>query len=375
MMDNQIFLTIISVNFVIHLLFWIFGFLFLFRITFCKRTTCKISSHKISIIIPARNEEYNLPKLLQSIRHQDLAPEEIIVVDDFSEDRTKAIAIQAGVKILPSAPNPKEWKGKSWACYQGAQIAQGDILIFLDADTTLEKDGLQRIVETYLKLGGILSIQPYHKMKLIYEELSLFFNIIVVSAIASFTVFGNRIKPAGLFGPAMIVSKQIYFQYGGHSSVKREIMENMAYGSLFKNKGGDIYSHAGRHTISFRMYPRGIIDLINGWSKGFASGAVKTSIPILIIIVLWIIGALGTTRNLIQELFLGDTLQTMLWSLLYICYVLQIYWMARRIGNFKVYTAIFYPIPLLFFILIFIYSFLRVFIVKKTVWKGRTINT
>ena len=212
-------------------------------------------------------------------------------------------------------------------------------------------------------------------MKLIYEELSLFFNIIVVSAIASFTVFGNRIKPAGLFGPAMIVSKQIYFQYGGHSSVKREIMENMAYGSLFKNKGGDIYSHAGRHTISFRMYPRGIIDLINGWSKGFASGAVKTSIPILIIIVLWIIGAFGTTRNLIQELFLGDTLQTMLWSLLYICYVLQIYWMARRIGNFKVYTAIFYPIPLLFFILIFIYSFLRVFIVKKTVWKGRTINT
>ncbi len=316
-----------------------------------------------------------MPGLLRSLKQQDLVPHEIIIIDDFSEDKTKQIAEQEGIIVLSSAPHPEGWQGKTWVCYQGAQRATGDILVFLDADTMLEKDGLRRMIETYKQVNGILSLQPFHKIKKVYEELSAFFNIIVMGAMGSFTILGKTINPAGLFGPVLIISKDKYLQYDGHSIVKNEIMEHMSYGSSVKDKGENIYCYGGKHTISFRMYPNGIGDLINGWSKGFASGAMKTSISILVVIVLWIVGASGTARILIQECITGDTIQMIQWVFLYVCYVMQIYWMIRRIGNFKFYTALFYPIPLLFFVVVFIYSLIRVFVLKKAVWKGRTINT
>ena len=106
------------------------------------------------------------------------------------------------------------------------------------------------------------------------------------------------------------------------------------------------------------MYPDGIRHLITGWSKGFALGAVKTSIPVLIIIIAWITGAIGTTRHLIQGAIVTDMSLVTMWGLLYIAYAGQIYWMLHKIGNFKPYTAFLFPIPLLFFIVVFFYSFL-----------------
>jgi len=122
------------------------------------------------------------------------------------------------------------------------------------------------------------------------------------------------------------------------------------------------------------MYPGGIRQLITGWSKGFAMGAAKTSIPVLIMISAWITGAIGTTRNLIQVAIVTDMSLLALWGILYIAYAIQVYWMLYRIGNFKPYTALLFPIPLLFFIVVFIYSFFIVFIRRNVSWKGRTIE-
>jgi len=122
------------------------------------------------------------------------------------------------------------------------------------------------------------------------------------------------------------------------------------------------------------MYPKGIRELINGWSKGFAMGAAKTSIPLLILIVAWISGSIGTTRSLIEIIVTTNNIQIALYGSLYILYVAQIYWMLVRIGNFKFYTALLYPIPMAFFVVVFTYSFVRIFLVKSVKWKGREIN-
>ncbi|MGB2877572.1 MAG: hypothetical protein WBB97_06005, partial [Dehalococcoidales bacterium] len=105
-----------------------------------------------------------------------------------------------------------------------------------------------------------------------------------------------------------------------------------------------------------------------------AMGAVKTSILVLIMIIAWITGAIGTTRHLIQALIITDISLATLWGLLYIAYAIQIYWMLYRIGNFKPYTALLFPIPLLFFLIVFTYSFLIIFIRRNVSWKGRTIE-
>jgi len=365
----------ISAIFIVHLVLWILGFFLLFRISYCKMPVHR-NPHRpsISVIIPARNEEHALPNSLNSLSDQLSHGDEVIVVDDHSEDKTKEVAESSGVKVLESLPTPEGWIGKTWACYQGANMASGEILVFLDADTVLEKNGLKHIVETYIEKTGVLSVQPYHKMRDLYEQLSAFFNIIVMVGIGTFSVLGRRIKPIGLLGPMVVMKKQYYVDSGGHEKVKGEILDDVAFGAELQKKGLDVHCMAGKGTISFRMYPGGIRELINGWTKGIAKGATKTSIPLLILIVLWIAGSIGTARSLIEAVIATNNVQIAISGSLYILYAAQIYWMLIRIGNFKFYTALLYIMPVAFFVVVFAYSSVRSFIVKSVKWKGREID-
>jgi len=362
-------------NLVIQTVFWALGFFFLFRIPRCRRNSGKIKPYpSVSIIIPARNEEKSLPVLLTSLRDQDFIPDEIIVVVDQSEDSTKEIAEREGVRTIQSEPLPEGWVGKPWACYQGAQIAKGDVFIFLDADTCIEKDGLKDIVDTYIERDGVLSIQPYHKTRRLYEQLSAFFNVIMMGAMGTFTVFGNLLKPIGLFGPCVVMRRKYYLEIGGHLAVKGEVVEDLALGNIIKKRKVFIYCYGGRGTISFRMYPNGMRELVDGWSKGFATGAVKTYIPVLLAIIAWVGGGISATRYTIEAISSMNTISILVWTSAYLGYAIQVYWMLFRIGTFKFYTALFYPVSLLFFLVIFLRSVFMIFIRRSVRWKGVTIS-
>jgi 4,4'-diaponeurosporenoate glycosyltransferase len=211
-------------------------------------------------------------------------------------------------------------------------------------------------------------------MRNLYEQLSAFFNIIAMAGMGTFTVLGRRIRPIGLFGPVVVMKRQYYLDSGGHDKVKGEILDDVAFGSELQKKGMEVHCLGGKSTISFRMYPNGIRELINGWSKGFAMGAAKTSTPLLILIVAWICGSIGTTRSLIEAIIATNNVQIAISGSLYILYAAQVYWMLVRVGNFKFYTALFYPIAMTFFVVVFIHSFVRIFLVRSVKWKGREIN-
>ena len=362
-------------DFVAHIILWLLGFIFFFRVPVCNNKHTKNTARPtVSIVVPARNEETNIPNLVRSLKGQIKADDEIIVVDDHSEDNTAAVAEQEGARVIKSRRMPPGWIGKTWACYQGARKAGGELLVFLDADTFIEKGGLDRILSNYIANDGVLSIQPYHRVRKLYEQLSALFNLVLMAAMGSFTILGEIIKPIGLFGPVMVLEKKLYLESGGFEKVKAEILDDLAYGAEFKKRGVKLYCYGGRGTASFRMYPGGMGQLITGWSKGFAMGAVKTSIPVLFMIIAWITGALGTTRHLLQTVTITDISLVTLWGLLYIAYAIQIYWMLYRIGNFKPYVALLFPIPLLFFLVVFVYSFIIIFVRKRISWKGRKIE-
>ncbi|MFA7169501.1 MAG: glycosyltransferase [Candidatus Paceibacterota bacterium] len=110
----------------------------------------------LSIIIPTKNEEKYLPKLLESIRRQSFGDYEIIVADNNSQDRTREIAREFGATMvqggLPGA-------GRN----HGAAEANGDIILFLDADTELVdidflKNGLKEFEEKKLSMGVPIAI-------------------------------------------------------------------------------------------------------------------------------------------------------------------------------------------------------------------------
>jgi len=364
-----------SVEFLVHSVLWLLGFIFFLRVPVCKKIHLINGTRPtVSIIIPARNEEATIPILLRSLRNQVNANDEILVVDDHSEDRTAIVAEKEGARVIISKQMPPGWTGKTWACHQGALVATGTVLIFLDADTTVEDGGLDNIIGSYSESNGVLSIQPYHRMQRVYEQLSAFFNLILMAAMGSFTILGRKVKPIGLFGPVMVMEKKLYSESGAFEKVKGEILEDLAFGSEFKKRGVELYCYGGRQTVAFRMYPAGINQLITGWSKGFAMGAARTSIPVLIMIIAWITGAIATTRHLIQGAITMDTVLILFWGLLYIAFAAQIYWMLYRIGDFKPYTALLFPVPLSFFVGVFVYSFFIVFIRRSVSWKGRTIK-
>src|ERR687886_2468852 len=95
---------------------------------------------KVSVILPARNEEKYIGKCLDSLLKQDYSNFEIITINDSSSDRTEEIMRQYAVQssniiIINADPKPDGWVGKNWACYQGYLKATGEVFLFTDADT------------------------------------------------------------------------------------------------------------------------------------------------------------------------------------------------------------------------------------------------
>src|SRR5919202_2278522 len=95
---------------------------------------------KVSIILPARNEEKYIAKCLESLLTQDYQNFEIIAVNDSSTDKTETIIYEyakGSSCIVPvsARPKPDGWVGKNWACYEGYMKATGEVFLFTDADT------------------------------------------------------------------------------------------------------------------------------------------------------------------------------------------------------------------------------------------------
>jgi 4,4'-diaponeurosporenoate glycosyltransferase len=355
---------------------WLLGFSFLWRIQRINTPALPaVPAAPVSIIIPARNEQDNLKRLLGSLQGQLRTDDEVVVVDDHSLDATAKVARQYGARVISSAELPAGWVGKTWACWQGVQNARGEFLIFLDADTFLEPAGLTRILASFSEEGHFLSIQPYHKMRKPYEQLSAYFNVIALAGSNAFTVLGSRVKPRGGFGPCLACRKNHYFQVGGHRAVRGQILENLALGHEIRKAGLEIRCFGGKGVLSFRMYPQGFKSLLEGFIKGFALGSRAISPASLILISAWVTGGMGVTRHLLQAFIAQDPAGVAPWLLLDLMYAGQLCGMLFRIGNFSWFTGLFFQIPLLFFIVLFAVSSLKTFFFKKVTWKGREITS
>ena len=333
---------------------WSAGFLLLSRLCACAWADAKGPPASVSLIIPARNEEHNLPTLLRSLVSQRLKPREILVVDDGSTDRTAELARQLDATVMASKPLPDGWRGKTWACYQGAEAATGELLLFVDADTWFEPDGFAHILSGYT--GGAFSVGPYHAVRKPYEQLSLFFNC----NMAAGTV------PRGLFGQMLLVDRESYRRVGGHQAVRGRILENFWLAGQFRVAGIPVRSVMGRGVFSFRMYPNGLRELIGGWTKGFASGAGQTPRGTMFLIVMWMIGLMLPP---LCGLITGDWLR---WGAVYLLCAAQVAWFGRQVGAFRWLSSLLYPLPLIFFFAVFARSMARSG--RRVSWKGREIR-
>lgn len=111
---------------------------------------------KISVIIPAYNEEKNLGQTLDAILASDYSNFEVIVVDNASTDKTFETALKRGVKVVR-----EERKGTMWACEAGRRVAKGDIIVRLDADCLPEKNWLSIGIKYFKNKKVVVVSGPY----------------------------------------------------------------------------------------------------------------------------------------------------------------------------------------------------------------------
>ncbi|UOY93111.1 glycosyltransferase family 2 protein [Ectobacillus sp. JY-23] len=342
------------------------GVMLLAYIPDCVRRRSLIEVKNVTIIIPARNEERNIGRLLMSLQDQMYPHVEVLVMDDGSTDETAVIAKRMGANVISLPPLPSGWQGKAWGCWNGAKMAQGEILIFLDADTVLEGEGIRHLIATYYECRAtVLSVHPYHRMVRPYEFFSSFFHLLLFSALRAFHMFGNKQKAIGAFGQCLICKRGDYFKFGGHLAGKGELLENMTLAQRVLQAGGKVACVSGRGAISMRMYPEGFKTFVEGWSKSFAKGASGTNPWLLLWIGLWMNGIVTSCLHLGEQgVFV-----------FYMLFVAQVYWMLRRIGNFGIITALTYPLHVMVFLLVFALSCIKLFVHRNVSWKGRTIST
>lgn len=355
---------------VITLVLWTAGWVVLGRLRRLESVTSDAGDGlaRVSVIIPARNEEHNLPALLGSLGGQRCRPAEILVVDDASTDRTAAVAAAQGARVIPSRPLPDGWRGKTWACHQGARAARGEWLLFLDADTWFEADGLDRVLAHTTGDNRVLSLGPYHRVRRFHEQFSAFFNLIMLAGTGAFSCLGDRVPPRGLLGQFLLIHRLAYEEVGGHECVKDRILENFWLAERLRAANVPLRCRTGQGAFSFRMYPNGWRELVEGWSKGFASGAGQTPPAPLLLVVAWMTGLMLAP--------IGWVLAGWGWlgGLIYGLCGAQVWWMLRRVGSFHWGVALLYPVPLCFFFSVFARSAWLAKRRRDVVWKGRHIR-
>lgn len=221
------------------------------------------STPLVSILIPARNEEENLPNLLSDLKKIDYPNIEIIVCNDHSTDKTSEILKQfsrdfPALSFFTNQPLPDGWVGKNFACYQLAQKASGEWFLFLDADVRI-KPGLVNKALSYAlsKKAGLVSIFPEQIIATEGEWKTIpIMNWILLSFLPLRLVeICQQPSLSAANGQMMFFDAVLYRKNQWHNMVKSNNVEDISIARKIIAMGHSVSVLLGKNDVLCRMYP------------------------------------------------------------------------------------------------------------------------
>ena len=312
----------------------------------------------VAVVIPARDEEHNIAAAVRSITPILRDGDEIVVVDDHSTDATAAQALDTGARVVSAPALEPRWMGKPWACWTGARHTSAEVLVFVDADVRMVDS---TVVDRLAMLVGanpevLVSVQPWHEPGKPLERGAALFNAMSVIGSGAGR-FGASGRAALAFGPVLACRRDVYERLGGHAheSVRGSVIEDVALGRLFDTT--DVYVGTPE-SVTFRMYPGGLRSMADGFAKNMAAGLGAAGVVPAMAAALWMAAIIGS-------LFVSPVL--------YVCSVVQVAWVQRRVGRFGVITAFLYPLNAVLFVAVLARSLLLVSGVGRVTWAGRRL--
>jgi chlorobactene glucosyltransferase len=342
----------------------------------------------ISVCIPARNEERNIRRCVEAMLAQDYPNLEVIVVDDRSTDATPEILDNLAkdqnlrkvpLKIIRGSRLPEGWAGKPHALYQASNVARGEWLCFVDADTFVTSQALSacyaKAMETNADLFTILTFQI---MGTFWEKVVM--PLVMTALSVGFSpreVNDPKSKEAIANGQFIMIKRSVYDAIGGYARIKDQIVEDKAIAEQVKWNGYRLVVANGYAVARTRMYTS-LPEMWEGWTKNIYLG-LRDQFSLLL---------LGAMVLLIATLFLpiwpllgvlwylqgGDWLATTVIIKSLVLWAFLIYMRARvaKAMGISPWYAFTTPLGTGVFAAMMLTSIWKVLSGKGITWKGRT---
>ncbi|MBD3272043.1 MAG: glycosyltransferase [Elusimicrobia bacterium] len=216
---------------------------------------------KISIIIPARNEEKTIEPALKTKLHSTYPNLEIIVVDDRSHDATPAILnglaqTDPRLRVITISELPYDWMGKPYAMQQGFSASTGDWLLFTDADVFVSNQTLKKIITfvTDNQCEFVTIIPEFWSKNFILDILFAHFLRTLSVAGRLWAVPNKQSKAAAGAGAFNFVNRSAFAKTGGFAWLKYELVDDVALGQMMKKSGVSCAVLNGRRHVGLYFY-------------------------------------------------------------------------------------------------------------------------
>ncbi len=243
---------------------------------------------KVSVVIPARNEERNLKQALQSVLGLDYPALEIVVVNDRSTDGTGAIIEEMAKKdqrltLVNIESLPEGWLGKTHALNKGAQHPQGEFILFTDADIVFHPLALRNAM-SHVQANQLdhLTIVPEDTMPGFFLRVtSATFGIFMFILFQPWKARNPKSRRYMGIGAFNLIRRAAYWTIGGHEAIALRPDDDLKFGKLVKRKGYRRDVLNGQGMVAVEWY-RSVPELIHGLMKNiFAGMEYRVSLVIL----------------------------------------------------------------------------------------------
>lgn len=230
---------------------------------------------RVSIIVPARNEQESIERCLQCLLVLDYPDYEVIAVDDRSTDatgaimdRVAAVAPASRLKVVHVRELPPRWLGKTHAMWTAACQATGDWLLFTDADVFFHADALRRAL-AYLQESGFdhLVLFPTMTMDSPGESMMIgFFQVMFTFGHRPWKVADPKTKDHMGVGAFNLVRRSVYEGIGTYERLRLAVVDDMKLGQTVKEHGYRQQNVFGRDLISLHWAP-GALGVVDNLTK------------------------------------------------------------------------------------------------------------
>jgi cellulose synthase/poly-beta-1,6-N-acetylglucosamine synthase-like glycosyltransferase len=237
---------------------------------------------KISLLIPARNEEANIGDALRAALASKAVDLEVIVLDDGSTDRTAAIAAaylreDARLRLVASPSLPRGWCGKQHACHVLGGHARHPLLVFIDADVRLAPDALVRVAGLIEREGlDLASGFPEQQTGTLSEALIVpLIHVLLLGYLPIWLARRSRHPAfAAGCGQLMAVRRDAYRRAGGHAVIRNSRHDGLTLPRAFRRAGCTTDLFDATDLARCRMY-RGGREVWQGFAKNATEGMAK----------------------------------------------------------------------------------------------------